>query len=66
MKVSIATTNAAAPSGQLVLGARAQLGNLYDGHTLAKHITETEPITGTEIGRGYIDRGYRGHDADRA
>ena len=66
MKVSIATTNAAAPGGQFVLGARAQSGNLYNGHILAEQIAQTEPITGTEIGRGYVDRNYRDHDANRA
>jgi transposase, IS5 family len=36
VKVSIATTNALAPGGQFVLGARALPGNPYDGHTLAQ------------------------------
>src|SRR5215212_165167 len=62
---SIATTNAAAPGGQFVLGARALPGNPYDGHTLAAQIAQTERITGVEIERAYVDRGYRGHDADR-
>ena len=65
-KVSLATTNAAAPGGQFVLGARALPGNPYDGHTLAAQIAQTERITGTEVERAYVDRGYRGHDADRA
>src|SRR4051812_16533854 len=65
VKVSIATTNAAAPGGQFVLGARALPGNPYDGHTLAAQIAQTERITGVEIERAYVDRGYRGHDADR-
>jgi transposase, IS5 family len=60
-----ATTNAAAPGGQFVLGARALPGNPYDGHTLAAQIAQTERITGVEIERAYVDRGYRGHDADR-
>ena len=60
-----ATTNAAAPGGQFVLGARALPGNPYDGHTLAAGIAQTERITGVEIERAYVDRGYRGHDADR-
>lgn len=66
VKVSIATTNALAPGGQFVLGARSLPGNPYDGHTLAAQITQTERITGVEIERAYVDRGYRGHDADRA
>ena len=40
-------------------------GNPYDGHTLAGQIEQVERITGTAIARAYIDRGYRGHDADR-
>jgi transposase, IS5 family len=66
VKVSLATTNAAAPGGQFVLGARTLPGNPYDGHTLADQIAQTERLTGVEIERAYGDRGYRGHDADRA
>ncbi len=66
VKVSLATTNAAAPGGQFVLGARTLPGNPYDGHTLAEQIAQTERLTGIEIERAYVDRGYRGHDADRA
>ncbi|HET6520601.1 MAG TPA: IS5 family transposase [Geminicoccaceae bacterium] len=66
VKVSIATTNAVAPGGQFVLGARALPGNPYDGHTLAAQIAQTERITGVAVERAYVDRGYRGHDADKA
>jgi transposase, IS5 family len=66
VKVSLATTNALAPGGQFVLGARALPGNPYDGHTLAAQIAQTERITGVEIERAYVDRGYRGHDADKS
>jgi IS5 family transposase len=66
VKVSIATTNAVAPGGQFVLGARTLPGNPYDGHTLAAGIAQAERITGVGIERAYVDRGYRGHDADRA
>ena len=65
-KVSLATTNAAAPGGQFVLGARALPGNPYDGHSLAAQIAQTERITGTEVEPTYVDRGYRGHNADGA
>jgi transposase, IS5 family len=65
-KVSLATTNAVALGGQFVLGARALPGNPYDGHTLAAQIAQTERITGVAIERAYVDRGYRGHDADRS
>jgi transposase, IS5 family len=66
VKVSLATTNAVAPGGQFVLGARSLPGNPYDGHTLADQIAQTERLTGVGIERAYVDRGYRGHDADGA
>jgi IS5 family transposase len=65
-KVSLATTNRTAPGGQFVLGARTLPGNPFDGHTLAAQIAQTERITGVRIERAYVDRGYRGHDADKA
>jgi IS5 family transposase len=65
VKVSLATTNRPAPGGQFVLGARTLPGNPFDGHTLADQITQTERITGVPIERAYVDRGYRGHDADK-
>jgi hypothetical protein len=63
VKISIVTTNARAPGGQLVLHARALPGNPYDGHTLRDVIDDTQKLTGCEIERGYVDKGYRGHDA---
>jgi IS5 family transposase len=63
VKVSIATTNARAPGGQFVLHAKALPGNPYDGHTLRSAIEGTERLTGREIERAYVDKGYRGHDA---
>ena len=65
VKVSVATTNAAAPGGQFILGMQSLRGNPYDGHTLAGQIAQAERITGVAIDRAYVDRGYRGHDADR-
>jgi transposase, IS5 family len=65
VKVSLATTNALAPGGQFVLGARSLPGNPFDGHTLAEQIAQTERLTGVEVERAYVDRGYRGHDADK-
>ena len=62
MKVSVVTTNARAPGGQFVLHAQALPGNPYDGHTLAAVIDATERLTGCTIERGYVDKGYRGHD----
>src|ERR1700681_3404934 len=63
VKVSIVTTNARAPGGQFVLHAKALPGNPYDGHTLRDVIDQTQNLTGCEIERGYVDKGYRGHDA---
>jgi IS5 family transposase len=63
-KVSLATTNRPAPGGQFVLGARSLPGNPFDGHRLAAQIAQTERITGVTIERAYVDRGYRGHDAE--
>ena len=64
VKVSIVTTNARAPGGQFVLHARALPGNPYDGHTLKAIIEDTQKLTGREIERGYVDKGYRGHDTE--
>ena len=63
VKASIVTTNARTPGGQFVLHARALPGNPYDGHTLGAVIEATERLTGREIERAYVDKGYRGHDA---
>jgi IS5 family transposase len=61
VKVSLAITNRAAPGGQFVLGARTLPGHLFDGHTPAAQIAQTERITGIRIARA-----YRRHDADKA
>ena len=65
VKVSIVTTNACAPGGQFVLHAAALPGNPYDGHTLRAVIEDTQRLTGREIERVYVDKGYRGHDAPK-
>ena len=65
VKVSIATTNRRSPGGQFVLHAKALPGNPYDGHTLGTVIRETQALTGREIERIYVDKGYRGHDAPK-
>ena len=62
VKASIVTTNARAPGGQFVLHAKALPGNPYDGHTLAAVIEGTEKLTGCEVERAYVDKGYRGHE----
>ena len=63
MKVSITTTNRRCKGGQFVLHATALPGNPYDGHTLADVIDATQALTGREIERVYVDKGYRGHEA---
>src|SRR4249919_2979491 len=62
VKASIVSTNARAPGGQFVLHAKALPGNPYDGHTLRAVIEDTQKLTGCEIERAYVDKGYRGHD----
>ena len=64
-KVSIATTNRRSKGGQFVLHAKALPGNPYDGHTLGNVIEETETLTGREVERVYVDKGYRGHNAPK-
>jgi len=63
VKVSLTTTNKRCRGGQFILHAKALPGNPYDGHTLKDVIEETEALTGREIERAYVDKGYRGHDA---
>ena|GEM_PF-2459556 len=46
-----------------MLHARALPGNPYDGHTLRDVINDTQKLTGCEIERAYVDKSYRGHDA---
>jgi transposase, IS5 family len=46
-----------------VLQAKALSGSPYDGHTLRAAIEHTQHLTGREIERAYVDKGYRGHDA---
>ena len=74
VKASIVSTNARAPGGQFVLHAKALPGNPgacpwagrrpdpRDGHTLAAVIEGTEKLTGCEVERAYVDKGYRGHE----
>ena len=65
VKVSLTTTNKRCKGGQFILHARALPGNPYDGHTLRQAIEGTEALTGREIERVYVDKGYQGHDAPR-
>lgn len=49
-----------------MLHARALPDNPYDGHTLRDVIDRTETLTGCAIERAYVDKGYRGHDAQNS
>ena len=60
-KVTVTTTNAAAPGGHFVLHIEALHGNPYDGHTLANAIEKTGQWTGVEPERAHVDKGYQGH-----
>ena len=48
-----------------MLQAEALRGNPYDGHTLRTALEDTQRLTGRQIERAYVDRGYRGHDAPK-
>ena len=61
-KVSITTPVTAPKGGQFVLHAKALHGNPYDGHTLGPVIAELEQLTGVEVHRIHVDKGYRGHN----
>jgi len=63
VKVSIVATNRCAPAGQFVLHAQSLPGNPYDGHTLHDVIEGAQRLTGLQIERAYVDKGYRGHNA---
>ena len=65
VKVSLTTTNKRCKGGQFILHAKALPGNPYDGHTLREVIEETETLTGREIERVYVDKGYVGHKAPK-
>jgi IS5 family transposase len=65
VKVSLTTTNRRCKGGQFILHAKALPGNPYDGHSLREVIEETQALTGREIERAYVDKGYRGHDAPK-
>ena len=46
-------------------GAMTLPGNPYDGHSLAGQIDQVARLTGRDIRRAYVDRGYRGHGIER-
>lgn len=61
-KVSLTTPVTAPKGGQFVLHAKALHGNPYDGHTLGPVVADTEKLTGVEVTRIHVDKGYRGHN----
>ena len=61
VKVSLTTTNRRCKGGQFILHTKSLPGLPYDGHTLAEVLEETQALTGREIERAYVDKGYVGH-----
>ena len=47
-------------AGNWVIGAKSFFGNPFDGKTLKEAIRQTEGITGEEVERIAVDKGYRG------
>ncbi len=64
-KVSLATNINSANGGHFILSSRALHGKPYDGHTLASTIENVETITGCEVSKAYVDKGYKGHDYEK-
>jgi IS5 family transposase len=60
-KVSLVTPVTRPKGGQFVLHAKALHGNPYDGHTLGPVIADLQTLTGVEVRRVHVDKGYRGH-----
>lgn len=60
-KVSVATPVTQPKGGQFVLHAQALHGNPFDGHTLGPVVADLEKLTGVEVRRIHVDKGYRGH-----
>ncbi len=60
VKVSIAVANARAAGGPFALGVQALPGLPY-GRTLSRQIAQVERLTGENVARVHVDKGYRGH-----
>lgn len=45
-----------------MLHAKALHGNPFDGHTLGPVVADMERLTGVEVRRIPVDKGYRGHN----
>ena len=61
-KVSLVARATRPKGGQFVLHAKALHGNPYDGHTLGPVIADLQTLTGVEVRRIHVDKGYRGHN----
>ena len=61
-KVSITTNVNRAPGGHFVLHAQSFHDRPYDGHTLNTVLRGLTQLTGVNVKRVYVDRGYQGHD----
>jgi IS5 family transposase len=44
------------------LHSKALHGNPFDGHTLGSVVADMERVTGVEVARVHVDKGYRGHN----
>ncbi len=64
-KVSIATPVTQPKGRQFVLHAKALHGNPFDGHTLGPMVANMQRLTGIEVRRIHVDKGYRGHNASK-
>ena len=64
-KVSVATPVTSPKGGQFVLHAKALHGNPFDGHTLGPMVADLEKLTGVDVRRIHVDKGYRGHNANK-
>jgi IS5 family transposase len=61
-KVSVVTPVTSPKGGQFVLHTKALHGNPFDGHTLQPIIADLQKLTGAEVHRIHVDKGYRGHN----
>lgn len=55
-KVRVVTTS----TSNWVVGIDAEVGNPYDGHTLAPALAQTQRLTGVQPKEAFVDRGFRG------
>ncbi len=63
-KVSLAIT--AKKDRAIIASAQALPGNPYDGHTLKGALAHCHKITGVEVTKAFVDKGYKGHGVESA